>query len=81
MTEPSWAPPDITGARFEFRVATSVVEEIARNHTPADVLRELVQNEYDAGGGSIDIVFKQEALVVTGSGTPIDESGWRRLKV
>ena len=34
---------------FEYRVGTNHLSEFAAGHSPADVLRELVQNEYDAG--------------------------------
>ena len=48
MTDLSPLPADPDGLDFRFRVATSVLIEFALSHTPADVLRELVQNEYDA---------------------------------
>jgi Domain of unknown function (DUF3883) len=66
---------------FQFRVGTSLLEEFAVSHTPADVLRELVQNEYDAEGTELRIDFGTDSLVVRGNGNPIDEDGWDRLSV
>ncbi len=63
------------------RLPVSGWHESARSHTPADGLRELVQNEYDAGGASIVVDFGSDALVVRGSGAPIDRRGWQRLGV
>jgi Domain of unknown function (DUF3883) len=79
-TQP-WEVPSIPDSEFAFRVGTSVLEEFARSHTPADALRELVQNEYDAGGASMEVDFEDDLLVVRGSGTPIDQKGWQRLTV
>jgi len=58
-----------------------VVDEFALSHTPADVLRELVQNEYDAGGTELMIDLGEDALVVRGNGRTIDKAGWKRLSV
>ncbi|MGH9100945.1 MAG: hypothetical protein ACRDV8_12050, partial [Acidimicrobiales bacterium] len=66
---------------FRFRVGTSYLAEFALSHTPADVLRELVQNEYDAGGSELVIEFGPESLVVRGNGEVIDNRGWKRLSV
>jgi hypothetical protein len=66
---------------FSFRVGTSLLAEFALSHSPADVLRELVQNEYDAGGTQLTIDFGDEALVVQGNGRTIDKRGWKRLSV
>jgi hypothetical protein len=66
---------------YEFIVGTSILTEFALSHTPADVLRELVQNEYDAGGTELQIEFGNETLIVRGNGTPIDAQGWKRLAV
>ena len=74
-------PADPAGLDLQFRVATSVVDEFALSHTPADVLRELVQNEYDAGGTELVIDLGQDALVVRGNGRTIDKAGWKRLSV
>ncbi len=45
------------------------------------MLRELVQNEYDAGGTELAIEFGQDALIVRGNGKPVDSAGWSRLSV
>lgn len=66
---------------FRFRVGTSILTEFAVSHTPADVLRELVQNEYDAGGTELTMEFGPDALVVRGNGKLIDKAGWDRLGV
>ena len=62
---------------LQFNVGDSLVAEFARSHSSTDVLRELVQNEYDAGGSELSVVFGGDRLVVTGNGTPIDSAGWR----
>ena len=66
---------------LQFNVGESLVAEFARSHSPTDVLRELVQNEYDAGGSELSVVFGGDRLVVTGNGNPIDSAGWNRLSV
>lgn len=66
---------DPTGLDLQFRVATSVLDEFALSHTPADVLRELVQNEDDAGGTELVIDLGEDALVVHGNGRTIDKAG------
>ena len=38
---------------LRFEIGNSVVPEFAQSHAPTDVLRELVQNEYDAGGNEL----------------------------
>jgi hypothetical protein len=43
------------------------------------VRRELVQNEYRAGGTELVIDLDQEKLVVSGNGRTIDKAGWKRL--
>jgi hypothetical protein len=65
-------PADPADLDPQFRVATSVLDEFALSHTPTDVLRELVQNEYDAGGTELLIDLDQENLVVRGNGSTID---------
>ena len=81
MPDQSAVPPDPAGLDLQFRVATSVLDEFALSHTPADVLRELVQNEYDAGGTELVIDLGKDALIVRGNGRTIDGAGWKRLSV
>ena len=79
MTNPSdygYAAP-----KFETRIAQSIFEEFVLDHTPADVLRELVQNEYDAGGTKLEVRFDQHEMTIRGNGMPIDQAGWQRLSV
>jgi hypothetical protein len=75
-----WSEPQISG-RFETAIGSSIVEQIVIGHTPADVLRELVQNEFDAHGHRMHVSFGPEHLNVTGSGKPVDKAGWERLSV
>ena len=66
---------------YQYYVAESVVEQFALSHTPTAILRELVQNEYDARGQDLGVHFGSERLVITGNGDPIDAAGWERLRV
>ena len=66
---------------LQYVVTESAVEQFAQSHAPTDILRELVQNEYDAGGSELDVHFGSERLVITGNGNPIDAAGWERLRV
>ena len=60
---------------YQYYVAESVVEQFALSHTPTAILRELVQNEYDAGGQELSAsTFGSERMVITGNGYPIDDS-------
>jgi len=68
-------------SEFETRVGESIFEDFVRDHDPADVLRELVQNEYDAEGTKMEVRFAQNEMIVKGNGNPIDEPGWHRLSV
>lgn len=68
-------------SRLKFRVGTDLLLEFVAGHSHADVLRELVQNEYDAGGTRLAAEFREHQLIVTGNGSPIDKRGWRRLSV
>jgi hypothetical protein len=76
-----WARPDLESAPFQYRVGSSFVEEFAQGHTTGDVLRELVQNEYDAQGRALWVSFGETGIEVTGRGRVIDPAGWRRLSV
>src|SRR6516162_11527536 len=76
----SWSEPQLSG-QFQTAIGSSIVEQIVSGHTPADVLRELVQNEFDAHGREIIVAFGPDHLNVTGSGKPVDRAGWQRLSV
>jgi len=78
---PHWNLPEIAPDDFNYRFGASVLTRFVLAHTVADVLRELVQNEYDAGGAILRVLFAAEALQVTGSGRTIDSKGWKRLSV
>lgn len=77
----STGPLSLADSDFTLQFGESVLVEFIRGHTAADVLRELVQNEYDAGGDNVFIHFSSEALIVRGTGRAIDARGWRRLSV
>ena len=76
-----WQKPDVAGLDLKFRMTRSVLHEFVEEHSASDVLRELAQNEFDAQGTSMEIVFGAESLNVRGSGVPIDAAGWKRLSV
>ncbi len=78
--EQAWQPPILAGG-FKARIGSSVVEEIVAGHDAGDVLRELVQNEFDAGGTQVSVTFGRSGLTVAGNGRPIDSKGWSRLDV
>ena len=78
---PEWLPPDLDQLDLRFRVGDSILTEFVLGHDPAATFRELVQNEYDAGGRSLEVTFGENALEVTGNGASIDRKGWRRLSV
>ena len=50
-------------------------------HDASDVLRELIQNEYDGGGETLTLTFGSLSLDASGTGKNIDRSGWERLSV
>jgi hypothetical protein len=78
--EQAWQPPILAGG-FKARIGSSVVEEFVAGHDAGDVLRELVQNEFDAGGTQVSVTFGRSGLTVAGNGRPIDSKGWSRLDV
>src|SRR5262249_44711765 len=55
--------------------------QFVAGHDASDVLRELVQNEFDGGGDQLRITFDEDSLYVTGKGPGIDAAGWERLSV
>jgi len=72
--------PEVT-ADMRQRVGSSQIDEFVLAHTAADILRELVQNEFDAGGAEIGIRFRDAMLEITGTGRDIPPKGWSRLSV
>ena len=66
---------------MQFRMTRSFFDEFVEEHDASDVLRELVQNEFDAQGARMEIVFSPDSLHVRGNGMPIDAAGWKRLSV
>ncbi len=66
---------------MQYLVGTSFVAQFAGGHDFPAILRELVQNEYDAGGTVLDVEFRGDSLVIRGNGSTIDRKGWDRLKV
>ena len=78
--EPSYTPPDFSGSR-KIRIGASFIEQFVAGHDAGDVLRELVQNEFDGGGDALTLTFGSRSLEVSGSGRNIDARGWDRLSV
>src|SRR5579859_543134 len=76
-----WQAPDPGSLALRWTVATSTLDQFVLDHDHLDVLRELVQNEYDAQGRSLEINFQEDHLEVVGSGNPVDRDGWQRLSV
>jgi hypothetical protein len=74
----TWAAPVIDG-RPESAIGDSVIAGFVEAHTPTDVLRELVQNEYDAHGTKLSVTFLADYLRIVGNGDGVDPSGWARL--
>lgn len=81
MSDNFAVPADPAGLDLQFRVAASMLDEFVLSHAPGDVFRELVQNEYDAGGTELLISLGEDSLVVRGNGKTIDAAGWKRLSV
>jgi hypothetical protein len=80
IDEPDYVPPDY-GASRRTRIGSSVIEQFVAGHDAGDVLRELVQNEYDGGGDKLTLTFGSKSVEVIGSGRNIERSGWERLSV
>jgi len=68
-------------APLQQRIASSPVDEFVAAHGAADVLRELVQNEFDAQGSDMGIRFTETMLEITGTGRSVPPKGWSRLSV
>jgi hypothetical protein len=80
VKEPDYVPPDFSGSR-RTRIGSSFIEQFVAGHDASDVLRELVQNEYDGGGATLTLTFGSHSLEVAGTGRNIDRNGWERLSV
>ena len=80
LDEPDYVPPDFSGSR-RTRIGSSFIEQFVAGHDASDVLRELVQNEYDGGGEALTLTFGSRSLEVAGTGRNIDRNGWDRLSV
>ena len=76
-----WESVEAARDEFRFLIGNSVLEQFVRSHEDSDVLRELVQNEYDAEGTRLEVTFGEHAITITGNGNPIDAAGWKRLSV
>lgn len=82
-TEASLAAPNLpkVTAALRSRIGSSQIDEFVLAHGAADILRELVQNEFDGGGSEMVIHFGRDTLSVSGSGRPINAKGWTRHSV
>jgi hypothetical protein len=80
VKEPDYVPPDFSSSR-RTRIGSSFIEQFVAGHDASDVLRELVQNEYDGGGATLTLTFGSRSLEVAGTGRSIDRNGWERLSV
>lgn len=80
IEEPTYEAPDFSGSR-KTRIGSSFIEQFVAGHDASDVLRELVQNEFDGGGEALALTFGTRELEVVGSGRGIDPGGWERLSV
>ena len=76
-----WVRPDADGLQLQFSIADSVLREFVLGHGASAVLTELVQNEYDAQGGRLEVLFGEDSVTVTGNGKVVDRKGWNRLSV
>ena len=46
-----------------------------------DLLVELIVNDLDAGATRTNIRFEADRLICLGNGKPVDEDGWKRLRL
>lgn len=79
--EAAWSPPADSDDGYATKIGGSIVDQFVLGHEPTDVLRELVQNEFDADGEVMAVTFGTEQLSISGSGRPINKKGWDRLDV
>lgn len=78
--DPSFKAPDFAGSR-RVRVAASYLEQFVSGHNASDILRELVQNEFDGEGHALSVTFGSEQLEIAGTGNDVTPDGWERLSV
>lgn len=76
-----WTVPEDTDEGYETKIGGSIVDQFVLGHDPTDVLRELIQNEFDADGETMAVAFEDDQLTISGSGRPINSKGWQRLDV
>lgn len=81
LHQSKWEQPDANRLQLQFSIADSVLEEFILGHGPSAVLTELVQNEYDAQGRRLEVLFGEDSVTVTGNGRVVNRAGWDRLSV
>ena len=69
------------GRDLVYSYGSSVLINFLKALNPSNILIELVQNEYDAGGHRVEASFGRHQLIVRGNGNPVDSGGWARLSV
>lgn len=77
----AWEPPENSNLNFQFDIGDSILSEFILSHNLGAVIKELVQNEYDAKGQKLKVHFGHEYVEITGSGERINAQGWQRLSV
>jgi hypothetical protein len=77
----AWLPPEDRDDGYATKIGGSIIDQFVLGHEPADVFRELVQNEFDADGDEMAVTFGIDNLSITGTGKPINKKGWERLDV
>ena len=81
MGQGQWDGLALDALDLEFSFGESVLSEFVSGHDVSGLLRELVQNEFDAKGTKIEILFGEKSVLILGNGRPIDTAGWKRLSV
>ena len=76
-----WDSLNLDDLDYEFSYGESILSDFVSGHDVSGVLRELVQNEFDAKGTKIEISFREKSVLIRGNGKPIDAAGWKRLSV
>lgn len=81
LPQNEWNLLDPKNLDLRYNYGNSIVAQFVAGHDHVDVLRELVQNEYDAGGTRLQVEFGPSEIRIRGNGSPIDVAGWKRLSV